>query len=92
MPHWPWQIRTNAELSVHHPATHWSVVAAEAVTTRHSDTRLLPRASRSSTHRFAATCEAPEVRAVLVHRAFPLELAQERGWAMSDSIMVEAQR
>ncbi|MCB9796505.1 MAG: hypothetical protein H6741_27730 [Alphaproteobacteria bacterium] len=57
-----------------------------------SDNRLQPRAQWTSTHVFEASCEAPEVRAVLLHRAFPLELAEERGWDAVDSVMVEARR
>ncbi|MFZ5475289.1 MAG: hypothetical protein ACOZNI_00825 [Myxococcota bacterium] len=55
-----------------------------------SDNRLLPQESWTSTHTFAATCADPEVHAVLVHRAYPLDLARERGWALTESVMTEA--
>lgn len=57
-----------------------------------SDNRLLPQQSWTSQHRFATTCPTPEVRARLVHRAYPIELARERGWELSDSLMTEAVR
>jgi hypothetical protein len=62
-----------------------------------SDNRLLPQGEWTSEHRFDASegaggCVDPTVRAVLVHRAYPLPLARERGWALNDSVMVEAQR
>lgn len=57
-----------------------------------SDNRILPGESFSSEHRFQGGCEAPTVRALLLHRAFPLELASERGWPLSESIMAEALR
>ncbi|MCB9796478.1 MAG: hypothetical protein H6741_27595 [Alphaproteobacteria bacterium] len=57
-----------------------------------SDNRLLPGASWTSTHTFEASCEEPELRALLLHRAFPLELAEERGWGLTDSVMVEVVR
>ena len=57
-----------------------------------SDNRLRPQEEWTSTHRFAASCEAPEVRAVLLHRAFPLDLAEERGWEDIDQVMAESTR
>lgn len=54
-----------------------------------SDNRLLPTASWTSTHRFAATCASPEVHATLLHRNYPLALAAERGWAVTDQVMDE---
>ncbi len=57
-----------------------------------SDNRILPGQASSSEHRFEGGCEAPEVRAMLLHRAFPLELAAERGWPLSESVMAEASR
>jgi hypothetical protein len=57
-----------------------------------SDNRILPGQSSSSEHRFEGGCEAPVVHARLLHRAFPLELAAERGWALSESVMAEALR
>jgi len=57
-----------------------------------SDNRLLPQQSWTSRHRFATACEQPVVDAVLVHRAYPLELARERGWMLTDSVMIEVTR
>lgn len=57
-----------------------------------SDNRLLPQQSFTTTHRFASPCEAPVVRAVLVHRPFPPALAEERGWTATPSIMAEVER
>ena len=57
-----------------------------------SDNRLLPGDSWSSTHTFAATCDTPEVHATLVHRNYPLALAEERGWTLSDQLMDEVTR
>lgn len=54
-----------------------------------SDNRLLPTQAATTTHRFAGACDAPEVRAVLVHRAYPLPLARERGWPMAETVMAE---
>jgi hypothetical protein len=57
-----------------------------------SDNRLLPQASWTSQHQFAADCTEPEVRAVLVHRAWPVSLATERGWPLTESVMAEGAR
>ena len=57
-----------------------------------SDNRLLPQAEWTSTHRFATSCAEPIVRATLVHRAVPLPLAAERGWALTESVMAEVVR
>ncbi len=57
-----------------------------------SDNRLPPTAAWTSAHTFAATCETPEVTASLVYRAFPVELARERGWSLSEQVMVEVTR
>ncbi len=57
-----------------------------------SDNRLLPTASWTSTHHFAAPCADPEVRATLLHRNYPLALATERGWTVTDQVMDEAVR
>ncbi|MEC7240150.1 MAG: hypothetical protein VXW32_02835 [Myxococcota bacterium] len=54
-----------------------------------SDNRIMPQESWTTTHEFAATCETPRVRAVLSHRAYPLDLARERNWDLRDSVMVE---
>lgn len=53
-----------------------------------SDNRLLPGAAWTSTHTFTATCDAPDVSAVLVHRAYPWALASARGWPLTESVMV----
>jgi len=57
-----------------------------------SDNRLLPQQSWTSNHRFAAPCPDPEVTAVLIHRAYPLEIAREKAWSLTDSVMVEVTR
>lgn len=57
-----------------------------------SDNRLLPQGESVTEHRFAATCEDPEVHAVLVHRAYPLPLARERGWTVTETMMDEVRR
>lgn len=57
-----------------------------------SDNRLLPGLASTSTHRFAATCAAPEVHAALIHRNYPYSLASERGWAIADQVMTETTR
>ena len=54
-----------------------------------SDNRLPPTASWTSTHTFHTTCTAPTVRAQLVYRSFPVELARERGWPSTDQVMAE---
>jgi len=55
-----------------------------------SDNRLLPRASWTSAHTFAAPCPDPVVRATLRYRSLPHALARERGWPLGDAIMAEA--
>ncbi len=55
-----------------------------------SENRLPYQGSSTSTHEFASTCEAPEVSARLVYRAYPLALARERGWALAEVVMVES--
>ena len=57
-----------------------------------SDNRLLPQESWTSTHRFTSPCPDPVVTAVLVHRAYPLDMAAQKGWTLTDSVMVEASR
>jgi hypothetical protein len=57
-----------------------------------SDNRLMPRASYTTEHRFAATCADPVVGAIVVHRAYPFALAAERAWTLRDSIMGSAWR
>lgn len=56
-----------------------------------SDNRLLPQASWTSSHRFASPCEKPDLKATLIHRAWPLSLARERGWPLLESVMAEAE-
>ena len=57
-----------------------------------SDNRLMPGASWTSVHRFASPCAKPIARAALVHRAFPLPLARERQWELTESVMAEVAR
>ena len=57
-----------------------------------SDNRLLPRQISTTEHRFAPTCDAPVVRASLVHRAYPVDTARTFGWVQLDSLMSEEQR
>ena len=57
-----------------------------------SDNRLPPQAAWTSTHTFAADCEDPVVRAVLLYRPYPLLLAQQRGWQMSERVVAEVVR
>lgn len=54
-----------------------------------SDNRLLPQQEWTSEHLFSPGCASPELRAVLVHRATPMDIAAERGWTLVDSVMVE---
>lgn len=57
-----------------------------------SDLRLWPQQAWTSEHTFAADCEAPTVHAQLLHRAYPLDLAEERGWTLTETVMAEATR
>lgn len=57
-----------------------------------SDNRLMPQESYETEHRFEGACEDPdalEVRAALIYRAWPIDLARERGWVAVDTVMVE---
>lgn len=57
-----------------------------------SDNRLLPQSSFTTEHRFAGDCEDPDaldIRAALLYRAYPLDLARERGWEAIETVMVE---
>jgi len=54
-----------------------------------SDNRLPRNAGWTSTHTFDSGCNQPTVTAALIHRAYPLALARERGWTLTDSVMVE---
>ena len=55
-----------------------------------SDNRLLPGHTWTTQHLFAGDCAEPIVEAVLMHRAYPLELARERGWELRDRLMTRA--
>lgn len=55
-----------------------------------SDNRLLPQAEWTSTHRFAASCEAPVVTASLWYRRLPGDLVRERRWEIRDVLMTQA--
>jgi hypothetical protein len=57
-----------------------------------SDNRIAPQQEWTSTHEFAVDCADPIVEATLVHRAYPIELAAERGWANPQQIMVEVSK
>jgi hypothetical protein len=54
-----------------------------------SDNRLLPQQSFTTTHNFESTCENPVVTATLYHRAYPFDLARERGWPLKETLMVK---
>lgn len=56
------------------------------------DNRLGPHEKVRTEHRFAATCEAPEVRAVLTWRAHPAWLASEKRWSNPEKVMAEVGR
>ena len=56
-----------------------------------SDNRLPPQASFTSQHTFANSCADPIVEAVLLYRSYPLELAQQRGWEMTERVMTTAE-
>lgn len=57
-----------------------------------SDNRILPQHEVTTTHRFANSCPDPEVTAVLVHRAYPFDLARARGFSLVDGVIAEAVR
>jgi hypothetical protein len=57
-----------------------------------SDNRILPQQEWTSTHEFTVDCADPVVDAMLVHRAYPIELAAERGWANPQQVMVEVSK
>lgn len=54
-----------------------------------SDNRLLPQTEWTSTHLFESACAEPVVEATLVHRAYPVAIATERGWDNPQQVMVE---
>lgn len=53
-----------------------------------SDNRLVAGGSWTSTHQFAATCADPTVTAALLYRRYPLALARQRGWEMTESVIL----
>lgn len=55
-----------------------------------SDNRLMPGQEWQTHHRFAANCAHPAVTATLWHSSYPKALAQERGWAFGEQVMVTA--
>jgi len=55
-----------------------------------SDNRLLPQSEWTSEHTFEPCEGDAEVSATLLHRAYPLALAEERGWPLRDSLMAES--
>jgi hypothetical protein len=57
-----------------------------------SDNRIPPQQEWSSTHEFAVNCADPIVDVILVHRAYPIELAAERGWVNPQQVMVEVSK
>ncbi len=57
-----------------------------------SDNRILPQHEFSSTHRFASICADPVVDAVLIHRPYPVALAEQRGWDNNHQIMAEVSK
>jgi len=58
-----------------------------------SDNRIAPGSNALSSHRFelAEDCNAGDVTATVLYRPVPLQLAQERGWDSSDSIIATGQ-
>jgi hypothetical protein len=56
-----------------------------------SDNRIPPGARNRSSYRFDARACTGEVetRAVLVHRAYPWDLARARGWSLTESVMAD---
>jgi hypothetical protein len=57
-----------------------------------SDNRILPQQSVTTEHRFATMCANPSIVAVLLHRAYPLELARERGWKLIEQVIADGKR
>ncbi len=54
-----------------------------------SDNRLPRITPVDTTHIFDSPCPQPTVTAALIHRAYPLQLALERGWTLTDLVMLE---
>jgi hypothetical protein len=54
-----------------------------------SDNRLMSQASWTSEHQFESPCAEPTVTVRVIQRAYPLALAQERGWPMRDKLWLE---
>lgn len=52
-----------------------------------SDNRILPQHEWTSNHVFAVACEDPVVEALLVHRPYALDLAEQRGWTNTQQVM-----
>ncbi|TPV92478.1 MAG: hypothetical protein B7733_25535 [Myxococcales bacterium FL481] len=57
-----------------------------------SDNRLLPRQPWTSRHRFAGGCDEPVIRARAALRAFPRDLAHQRGWIEREVVLVDLRR
>jgi hypothetical protein len=54
-----------------------------------SDNRLLQGNAWTTTHLFEATCDQPTVRARLLYRPYPLDLARERLWEVSERVLFD---
>lgn len=52
------------------------------------DNRLAPGQPWRSEHLFSATCESPVAVGYLIYRPYPLWLARERGWTLTDEVIV----
>lgn len=57
-----------------------------------SDNRLMPTASWTGTWTFDAPCASPVATARLLYRQWPLELARQRGWGPTDTVVQEVTR
>jgi hypothetical protein len=56
-----------------------------------SDNRLPPQQAWTSQHTFAADCDEPTVTAALLYRSYPLDLAAQRGWELTERVMTTAE-
>ncbi|MCA9701675.1 MAG: hypothetical protein KC431_29410 [Myxococcales bacterium] len=56
------------------------------------DNRILPQQEWSSSHVFTVACAEPIVDVLLLHRPYPVALADERGWANAQQVMVEVSK
>jgi hypothetical protein len=54
-----------------------------------SDNRIPAGTGYRTDHIFEVSCPTPEVRAILVHRAYPTDLARQRGWDLRDTVLIE---